>query len=124
MILGDVTEDCEIVLGLEGIAKSGTRVPFKAVLDTGFNGYLTVPTDLLAELDAQQVGSRRVELGDGQQVDLDVYLTRVEWLGKEKEVLALAANTMPLVGIRLVWNCRLSAELVDHGTVEIEPIPQ
>lgn len=122
MILGDVTEDHEVVLVVEGLSAQGSVVPLKVVLDTGFNGYLTLPQDCLTDLDAREVGTRRAALGDGNIIDMSVYLVSLNWHGKEMEVMALEAESAPLAGMSLLWGSRIVFEARVGGTLEIEPL--
>ena len=45
MIAGTVTGDREIVIQLEAPAADQSPVSIEAVVDTGFNGFLTLPID-------------------------------------------------------------------------------
>ena len=46
-------------------------------MDTGFNGYLILPSDLVNRFKLQLAGNRRATLGDGNTVVLDSYLANV-----------------------------------------------
>ena len=43
MITGTVTDDREIEIQLEAVSTDRSIVAFAAVVDTGFNGFLTLP---------------------------------------------------------------------------------
>ena len=59
MITGTVTDDREIVIQLEALAADQSPVSFRAVVDTGFNGFLTLPIDALNTLGALAPGDRQ-----------------------------------------------------------------
>lgn len=122
MITGTVTADREIVISLEAIGPDQSPVLLEAILDTGFNGFLTLPIDMLNALQASSAGTRRAELGDGNLVELDVYLVRIKWRDEEHEVLALRADVTPLVGMSLLWGSRVRFDAQDGGTATIEKI--
>jgi len=122
MITGAVTRDREIVIQLEVIATDQPAVSIEAVVDTGFNGFLTLPTDVLNTLRVSSVGTRRAELGDGHIVEMDVYLVMVKWRDETREVLALQANSTPLVGMTLLWGSRVVFDAQDGGAVTIDTI--
>lgn len=123
MITGTVTEDRVIVIPLEVIASDQSPIGLEAVVDTGFNGYLTLPSETLKRLKASSVGTRRAELGDGKIVELDVSLVKIKWQEAEREVLALQAEATPLVGMSLLWGNRVTLDAQKNGTITIEAIP-
>jgi predicted aspartyl protease len=50
MITGTVSSRHEAIVALTVAGPLGERVPIQAVVDTGFNGYLTLSPDLVAAL--------------------------------------------------------------------------
>ena len=95
----------------------------EAVVDTGFNGFLTLPSDALNTLGASSAGTRRAELSAGNIVEMDVYFVRVKWRDEEREVLALQADSTPLIGVSLLWGYRVVFDAQDGGAVTIDMIP-
>ena len=122
MITGKITANREAIIELEIIGSNQKREKVEAVIDTGFNGYLTLPNDLINYLKFQIAGSRHVTLGDGNVVVLDMYLAKVLWHGQEREVLILEAEGGPLVGMSLLYGSRVMLEVVDNGNVTIGPL--
>ena len=120
MINGTVTEDREIVVQLKVLATNQSAVSIQAVVDTGFNGFLMLPIDVLSALGALSAGTRRAELGDGNLVELDVYVVRVKWHDEDRDVLALQAEATPLVGMSLLWGSRVGFDAQDGGAFTIE----
>ena len=122
MITGQVTANREAVIELE-IGSSNKQIEkVEAVIDTGFNGYLTLPSDLINRLNLQLAGNRRATLGDGNTVVLDVYLAKVTWHGQEREVLVLQAEGGPLVGMSLLYGNRVILTVVNGGDVTVDPV--
>jgi clan AA aspartic protease len=93
------------------------------VIDTGFNGYLTLPPDLIPLLQLASAGSRQAILGDGSTVTMNNYLATVSWHGSNREVLALESNGGPLIGMSLLHGSRLTMDVADHGDVTIQELP-
>ena len=122
MITGKITANREAIIELEIIGSNQKRENVEAVLDTGFNGYLTQTNDLINSLKLQLAGSRHVTLGDGNVVVLDMYIAKVLWHGQEREVLILEAEGGPLVGMSLLYGSRVMLEVVDNGDVTIGPL--
>ncbi|MGM0490562.1 MAG: clan AA aspartic protease [Planctomycetota bacterium] len=123
MIQGTVSSDREIVIRLEALAGSQSPISIQAIVDTGFNGSLTLPVGVLNTLGASAAGTRRAELGDGNLVELDAYFVTVKWRDEDRQVLALQAEAMPLVGMSLLWGSRVRFDAQDGGPVTIDAIP-
>lgn len=123
MMTGRVTANREMVIELEVAGSNQTNGTVEAVLDTGFNGYLILPSDLVNRFKLQLAGNRRVTLGDGNTVVLDGYLANVTWHDQEREILVLQAEGGPLIGMSLLYGNRVTATIVDGGDVTIDPLP-
>ena len=123
MISGTVTGNREIVIPLELLSAKQSTVSLQAAaVDTGFNGFLTLPIAVLNALGASAAGTRRAELGDGNLVEMDAYFVRVRWHNQDREALALQAEATPLVGMALLWGSRVGFDAQDGGAVTIDTI--
>ena len=122
MITGKINANREAIIELEVIGSNQKREKVEAAIDTGFNGYLTLPNDLINYLKLQLAGSRHVTLGDGNVVVLDMYLTKVLWHGQEREVLTLQADGGPLIGMSLLYGNRVMLDVIDNGDVTIDSL--
>ncbi len=107
-----------VTLAMHG--PSGLSSEVEAVIDTGFNGYLTVTPALAAELGLPFEGTSRGTLADGSEVSFDVYDVAVLWDGQTIYVLADAADTTPLVGMRMLDRHNLNIEVEHGGRVVIQ----
>lgn len=114
----------EVVIELEVFSPGQSPRQIEAVIDTGYNGYLTLPSDLVSALRLAFAGHRRGRLADGSVTRLDVYLGRVLWHGRDKEVLISEAPDTPLIGMALLEGSRLTIDATDGGDVTIEELPQ
>lgn len=101
----------------------GQEIQVEAVIDTGFNGFLTLPVELIPDLELQFVGTTNAALGDGKQVYFDVYEATVVWDGKERNVAALATDGGALVGTSLLWGHTVTLTMEAGGAVRIEALP-
>ncbi|MCZ0938437.1 MAG: hypothetical protein OXJ55_07355 [Caldilineaceae bacterium] len=122
MIAGRVTESREAVIDLEVVGQNQRKVRVEAAIDTGFDGYLTLPKATVNSLALQSAGNRIATLGDGNTVILEVYLAAVIWNDQEREVLALQAEGGALVGMSLLYGNRVTITVLDGGDITIEPI--
>ena len=123
MMTGRVTARREATLRLTVLGPDQRQHVADTVLDTGFNGFLTLPSHMIRALQLSFVGNRRATLADGSTVVLDLYLATMLWHGQEREVLVLQAEGGPLMGMALLYGSRVVVHVVDDGDVLIEPWP-
>jgi clan AA aspartic protease len=123
MITGVVTPGHEATIPLEVRGAHAQQTTVAAVIDTGFTGYLTLPTALMASMAFPRIGVRPATLADGSQVNLEIYEATVLWDGQVRDILALAADGDPLVGMALLYGHTLTIQVVDGGDVTIEALP-
>jgi clan AA aspartic protease len=98
-------------------------VRVEAVIDTGYNGYLTLPANLVTDLGLAFAGYRSGTLADGSTVVLDVYLGQVNWHRQQKEILVAQAAGKPLIGMSLLEGNRLMIDVIEGGSVVIDELP-
>ena len=120
MIEGIVNAAHEAVVTIPVQGPAGQSREVEAVIDTGFNRFLTLPPALVAELDLPFVTSGRVTLADGSQASFEVYDVTVLWDGQPRDVYTYAADSMPLVGMLLLDDHDLNIQVRDGGRVVIQ----
>ncbi len=104
------------------MALRGRQEKSTAVIDTGFTGFLTVTPALAAELGLAYRGMSRATLADGSEVTFPYYSVSVLWDGQRRHIAADAADTTPLVGMRLLDSHSLYVEVTDGGRVVIQAV--
>lgn len=120
MIEGVVNAAYEAVVTLPLRGPEGQYREIAAVIDTGYNGFLTLPTPVVAELGLAFGGISRATLADGSVVAFDVYDVTVIWDGIARYVSANAVDSTPLVGMSLLDMHDLSIRVRDGGRVLIQ----
>jgi clan AA aspartic protease len=123
MITGVVTPGRDATIALDVRSANAQQATVTAIVDTGFTGYLTLPTALMASLAFPRIGVRPATLADGSQVNLEIYDATLLWDGQILNILALAAGGDPLVGMALLYGHTLTIQVVDGGGVTIEALP-
>jgi clan AA aspartic protease len=123
MIIGVVNTHHEATIGLIVQNASGQGHDIDAVIDTGFTGFLTLPTSVIAALGLTWRGYASAVLGDGSLQQFDVYAATVIWDGQARLVEIDAAETDPLVGMGLLYGHEVRIQAIDGGTVTIEALP-
>jgi clan AA aspartic protease len=112
------------LLPLGASAQQGIEI--EAVVDTGFDGELTLPRGLVRRLGYPYVGFTRGTLANGSTVRFDYHEGLLLWHGgEERAVVVLAAGEAgnPLVGMTLLRGSRLTIDAVPGGAVRVERPP-
>ena len=122
MIEGVVNSAYEAVVTLTLRGPAGQTREIDAVVDTGFNGFLTLPPALVAELGLPFASIGQATLADGSEVAFDVYGVTVLWDGAARLVEADEADASPLLGMALLAAHSLYVEVADGGSVLIQAV--
>ena len=93
-----------ITLPLQGSAGQVREV--EAVIDTGYNGLLTLPPSMVTELSLSIVSQGRATLADGSEAAFNVYGVTVVWDHKPMYVETGAVGVDPLVGMALLMSAK------------------
>ena len=124
MLTGHVTSDREAVLSIEVLGAEGRIFQVEAGIDTGYNGFLTLPRRVIEDLDLTFVGPAQAALGDGNEVRMDLFLAAVQWEGGPRDVLVLESEGGTLVGMALLVGCRVVMDVEEGGEVSIESLAE
>jgi clan AA aspartic protease len=119
MIHGIVSERREAIVVVDVEDSSGVTHSIPAVIDTGFDGSLTLPVEALKELAASRFGRIAIILADGSESLCDVYKLQIVWDGERRVIEVDAAETAPLVGMALLEGFILNVDVVEGGVVTI-----
>jgi clan AA aspartic protease len=123
MITGAVTSSREAVVRFVVRGPHVHECEIGAIIDTGFNGYLTLPSTLITALRLAKLGRGRVLLGNGSEEVFDIYEAVVIWNGRPRSVEVDSADTDPLVGMALLDGHHLRIAVVPGGIVSIDALP-
>ena len=82
MIRGVVTSHYEATIQLFVIGPKGQRELIEAIVDTGFDGWLSLPYSLVNELELPWQGLGQALLADGSECDYDIHDGTVVWDAK------------------------------------------
>jgi clan AA aspartic protease len=91
-----------------------------AVVDTGYDGYLTLPPALIANLGFAWHRRGLAILADGSATDFDIYSGVVVWDRRRLAIPIDEADATPLVGTELLAEHELRAEFRPRGKVRIK----
>ncbi len=122
MMQGVVNRHCEATLPLVVGNANGQRQVIDAVIDTGFNGFLTLPSSIITALDLPWNASDIVTLGDGSETLFDLYSITIIWDGQFREIDVAESETDPLIGMSLLYSYGLRIDAVEGGIVRVEAL--
>jgi clan AA aspartic protease len=123
MIPGVVNSNLEATVRLVVRGSGGQEQAIEAVIDTGFNGFLTLSPVRVRQLGLPHIGQSRALLANGKEEILDLYEVTLLWDGQWRTVETDAADTDALVGMSLLYRYSVYVEAVEGGQVRIAALP-
>jgi clan AA aspartic protease len=122
MITGIVNADFEPIIPLSVCGSDGKIYTQDAIVDTGFNGWLSLPPSLIAQLNLRWKRRGRAILGDGSECIFNVYEAVVVWDGVLLTIPVDEADSEPLVGMSLMESYQLTVQVFEDGRVELSKV--
>lgn len=123
MLTGYVTAERVAIVRITARGPSKAEQAVDAMVDTGFNGELSLPPAVIASLGLVSDGEAFAELADGTMASMSKYRGAVRWEGRLRKVIVLEADGEPVIGMSLLWGSRLGVDATDAGRVTITPLP-
>ena len=120
MIQGVVNASHEAVVTLSLQGPDGRIQDIEAVVDTGYSGFLTLPTALVTELELPFAYVGWAFLANDDEVAFDVHDVTVIWDGQPRDIKADATGSTPLMGMLLLDSHDLNIEVVNGARVVIQ----
>ena len=120
MIEGAVNAALEAVIAVSVTGSEGRAQEIEAVIDTGYNGLLTLPPSAVRQLALPFVTRGQATLANGSKDVYDAYDATISWDGKAINILVDEADTTPLVGMALLENHSLHIDVRSGGRATIE----
>jgi clan AA aspartic protease len=99
---------------------SGQEATVETLLDTGFNGFLSLPPSVVTPLSLPFRSYVRAHLADGSAVRLVVHAAVVIWDGVDRDVEVLVADRHPLIGTALLDGHEVTIRFADGDRVTIQ----
>lgn len=122
MIRGTVSGFREALIEFTVLGPVDDTQEVEAVIDTGFDGMLTLPSDVVAALQLPWHGRGRALLGDGSESIYDIHHASVLWDGVLRRVLVDVVEITPPLGMGLLEGSELRIVVVQGGEVTIAPM--
>jgi len=123
MMMGSVNSRREAVIQFVVLGENHQRQAIKAVIDTGYTGFLTLPSAIISKLGLTWYMQEEGILGDGSLCMFNVFEATVIWDGQIKSIEINESETDPLVGMGLLDGYELNIQGFAGGLVTIKPLP-
>ena len=122
MMQGVVNLRCEATLTVVVGNSNHQLQAIQTVIDTGFTGFLSLPSAIIATLNLPWSASDIVTLGDGSETLFDLYTAIVIWDGQYRDIYIAESETEPLLGMAMLYGYRLQVDAIEGGIVKIEAL--
>jgi clan AA aspartic protease len=112
---GIVNDRDEPVVSLHLISSKGRSRLHPVIIDTGFNGNLSVPEKLAKKYGWPWIGNESYEIATGDVVEQKVFLGEINWFDHRQQVYAVASHADDiLMGTRLLRGRQLNVDFRTH----------
>ena len=118
MIIRVVNVQTEATIRLPVRAADGREREIEVILDTGFNGSLTLPPTMIVSLGLEWHTRGLVMLANDTEDCCDIYAAIIMWDGRPRNILVGATDTDPLVGMALLYGHDRHIQVVERGSEE------
>ncbi len=95
----DSQNQVRIEVEIQGLYK---KIPYGAILDTGFSGGLLIPIVTAVDVGLEKVGGGNVVLADGTVKTLPIFLCKVKLGDKISDVSTIVMGNDVLIGMELI----------------------
>ena len=121
MMRGYVNRYLEPVVAIEIEDRDGALQSFEAILDTGFNGDIGLPVQMIERLGLADRGrALSWTVATGEETAMPEFDGVVSWHGQSRRVIVLETGGEPLLGTSLLSGSRISIDMKTGGEVVIE----
>lgn len=102
----------------------GRQQEIEAVVDTGYTGWLTLPSAAIAALQLSWQTFGRGVLADGSVSVFDVCQAKVMWDGRLRRVFVDEFDAAPLIGMALLRGYEYRMQVRANGKLTIKRLPR
>lgn len=122
MMMGNVNSRREAIIQFAVLGENNHKQAIKAVIDTGYTGFLTLPSAIITTLGLTWYMQEEGILGDGSLCMFNVFEASVIWDGQIKSIEINESETDPLVGMGLLEGYELNIQAFAGGLVTIKAL--
>ena len=120
MISGYVSSVLEAIVPVVLVDGNGHRWRQEVLVDTGFNGDLTLPVEVIDQLGLILVGQTAMTLANGQTVETNQYQATAIWDREQLTVDVMESENQYLLGTNLLHGRTVTVQMWAGGDVVID----
>lgn len=124
MIRGKVDALRQARVQLEIERGDGRFEPIETVVDTGFDGHLTLPPEVIDGLSLEPDMPADVDLATGLRERVNTWRGHVLWHDLLRSILILESSGIPLLGMELLEDSQLTIQARINGDVFIDRLDE
>ena len=99
--------------------KAGSNEIIDFIIDTYFDGYLSLPPALIEQMGLPFLNYHWFTLADDSPYRFPVHAAIIVWDGEKRGTLALASDGSPTIGTSLLHGFHFAADWIDGGEVTL-----
>ena len=122
MMMGKVNSRREAIIQFAVLGENKQIQSIKAIIDTGYTGFLTLPSAIITKLGLTWYMQEEGILGNGSLCMFNVFEGSVIWDGQIKTIEINDSETDPLVGMGLLEGYELNIQGFAGGLVTIKAL--
>ncbi len=103
---------------------NGVPARVETIVDTGFDGYLTLGGSVINDLGLEETSSIRMFLADGSDLLCPVFRVEIDWQGQSRTIEIVQLEGLQLLGMEMLRGSELRMMVEDAGVIEITPFVQ
>ncbi len=116
----DANGEALVPLTVERLGSEGEQREVTALLDTGFNGFLALPPELIDVLGVEQLSREQYMTASGAMHFTGIYEAVIIFGGRRLVVDEIVEAAEPLVGVGLLWEFKVCLGYREGGDVTLE----
>jgi predicted aspartyl protease len=122
MTVGSVNNRLAAIIPIRFRGPTGRDKVVRAMIDTGSTVALTIPLDLITELEFDAISIGYAVMADGSECEYRTYNIEFLWGDEWHRFTAPALGTESLIGVPLLAGSTLQIDYVPGGTVAVRLI--
>lgn len=119
MTTGYINQYREAVIPIDIFDRQGRLRRIAAIIDTGFDYYLTLPPHMAQALGLAWANTVKMLVATDRVENFDSCAAVVWWFDRRREIRVLQSQNEILVGTRLLWGSSLTIQSWDGGMVTV-----
>ena len=112
----------EAVVPVPVMGRNGQFQTFEFVLDTGFDGFLALPAELIQRLGLEPAGDFEITFANGQREVWNAWHCRILWHDQPRYIVAFESRGESLLGMALLEGSQVNIQVRIDGAVVIEEL--